>query len=365
MPLDSNSQTWTYDGTEAASPFKTMLNLLANSVRDSIVTLKASFSDTMQGSANWAYNSCFDVWQRGVGPFTATGWTADRWYLAARTATTVQRITLAATDTIFQTKYVAQLLATAATNSATLVQPYASEDVAEMRGRQVVFAAKVQGLNAASAVTLSVQKSATADVASSGTWTTINSTTSTPGTAGATVYVTATIPADSTAAGVRIVVSTNNNPNGYGINIGRITFKAGTTVPVQHQRRSRTIEGEIFSCQRFYVRMTSESDQYAKFGTALVSGAGNAGRAVIPLPVFMRSAPLSNMFDFTGNASNYLLDHYGYGGPVLSSFTWAGSSPNSVSIDFTTATTGPVGQTFALQANASTNVWLGFGAELP
>lgn len=289
MPLDANSQTWVYDGTESASPFKTMLNLLANSVRDSINSVKASFSDTAQGAANWAYNSCFDIWQRGTS-FTAVGWTADRWYLAARVATTMQRVTLAATDTFFQTKYAAQLLATAATNSATLVQPFASEDVAEMRGRQVVFAAKVQGLNAASAVTLSIQKSATADVASSGTWTTINSTTSTPGTAGSTVYVTATIPADSTASGVRIVISTNNNPNGYGINIGRVTFKAGTTAPVEHQRRGRTIDGEIVSCNRFYYRVSGASPNRTIAGSGYWQAPTVAG-IIIPLPTKMRIIP--------------------------------------------------------------------------
>ena len=287
MPLDANSQTWVYDGTESASPFKTMLNLLANSVRDSINSVKASFSDTAQGAANWAYNSCFDIWQRGTS-FTAVGWTADRWYLAARVATTMQRVTPAATDTFFQTKYAAQLLATAATNSATLTQPYANEDVAEMRGKQVIFVVPMQGLNAASAATIAVQKNTVADSSTAAGWVTINSATFTPGTAGTIATVTATIPADSTAAGVRLSISTNNNPNGFGVNIGKITYKAGTTVPAQHQRRGRTLAGELNDAYRHYVRFTGIT--YGRIGIGW-STSGTTSKVLIGLPVTLRSTP--------------------------------------------------------------------------
>lgn len=291
MPLDANSQTWVYDGTESASPFKTMLNLLANSVRDSINSVKASFSDTAQGAANWAYNSCFDIWQRGTS-FTAVGWTADRWYLAARTATTMQRVTPAATDTFFQTKYAAQLLATAATNSATLTQPYANEDVAEMRGKQVIFVVPMQGLNAASAATIAVQKNTVADSSTAAGWVTINSATFTPGTSGTIATVTATIPADSTAAGVRLSISTNNNPNGFGINIGKITYKAGTTVPAQHQRRGRTIEGELQSCFRYYVSFDFTSTFPAGVGLVAAKYAGGDVLVTqLQFPVTMRRIP--------------------------------------------------------------------------
>lgn len=287
MPLDANSQTWVYDGTESASPFKTMLNLLANSVRDSINSVKASFSDTAQGAANWAYNSCFDIWQRGTS-FTAVGWTADRWYFAARTATTMQRVTLAATDTFFQTQYAAQLLATAATNSATLTQPYSSEDVAEMRGKQVVFVVPMQGLNAASAATIAVQKNTVANSSTAASWVTIKSTTVTPGVNGSIALVTATIPADSTAAGVRLSISTNNNPNGFGVNIGKITYKAGTTAPAQHQRRGRTIAGEFQDAYRYYVRGDNSSGWYA--GIAFVDHEDLAVGGV-QFPVAMRAVP--------------------------------------------------------------------------
>lgn len=296
MPLDANSQTWVYDGTESASPFKTMLNLLANSVRDSINSVKASFSDTAQGAANWAYNSCFDIWQRGTS-FTAVGWTADRWYLAARTATTMQRVTPAATDTFFQTKYAAQLLATATTNSATLTQPYANEDVAEMRGKQVIFVVPMQGLNAASAATIAVQKNTVADSSTAAGWVTINSATFTPGTSGTIATVTATIPADSTAAGVRLSISTNNNPNGFGINIGKITYKAGTTVPAQHQRRGRTIEGELQSCFRYYVSLVYPANTFV--GPA-VPGSTTSCRTVVQHGVTMRAAPAVSVASVSG-----------------------------------------------------------------
>lgn len=297
MPLDANSQTWVYDGTESASPFKTMLNLLANSVRDSINSVKASFSDTAQGAANWAYNSCFDIWQRGTS-FTAVGWTADRWYLAARTATTMQRVTPAATDTFFQTKYAAQLLATAATNSATLTQPYANEDVAEMRGKQVIFVVPMQGLNAASAATIAVQKNTVADSSTASGWVTINSATFTPGTAGTVATVTATIPADSTAAGVRLSISTNNNPNGFGINIGKITCKAGTTVPAQHQRRGRTLVGELNDAYRYYVRNSGANT----LGAAGQYYTTTAARVWWQLPVTMRATPLLSVTGMTADA---------------------------------------------------------------
>lgn len=288
MPTDTDSGIYIYDGSESASPYKTMLNLLANSVKNAIIALKAMFTDTAQGASNWAFNSCFDINQRGGTSWTAVGWTVDRWYLYSRVATTVNWITLGATETFFKTIKCIELLATATTNSATYVQAYAAEDVAEMRGQAVKFEVPMLGLNAASQATISIQKSPTANSVSATNWTVINSVNVTPGTAGTKAIVYATIPADTTAAGVRVVVSTNNNPNGYGVRIGRITFAPGTTPPSQHRRRGFTAKGDERECMAYYVRLTTGGAQYVLFGHGFADGSTSA-QIGIQLPVKMRT----------------------------------------------------------------------------
>lgn len=358
MPLDSSSQTWVYDGSEAASPFKTMLNLLAASVRDSINSIKASFADSSQGAANWAYNSCFDIWQRGTS-FTATGWTADRWNMIARVATTVGQIILPATDTFYQTRYAAQLLATAATNSATLVQSFTAEDVAEMRGRQVIFAVRMVGLNAASAATISIQKSATPNSTTLGSWTPINSTTITPGTAGSTATVTATIPADTTAAGIRIAITTNNNPNGYGVNIGRITFKPGTTLPVEHQRRGRSIQGEEREAKTFYTR-------FGPYGSMTPINTGQVfsttlGGWFLPLPVRMRAIPTNDI----SAASGFIASTATGGGTAAATSISSANTQDVAYINISWGSAQPLTAGNASVLSLSATSYLGYSAELP
>lgn len=348
MPYDSSTGIYTYDGTEAASPYKTMLNLLGNSVKTAIANLAASFSDTQQGAAQWAYNSCFDIWQRGTGDFTATGWTADRWNMISRTATTVRRTTLAASDTFFQTAYAMQIQATNATNSAKIVQPFPSEDVAEMRGKTVVFEVYAQALTSATTqLTVAIEKSTTANVATSGTWSVVNSTTSNVTQAGTKVLVTTTIPADSTAAGVRISVSTNNVPNSGGVNIGRITFKPGTTGPTQHQRRGRTIEGELASCQVFL---------YA----GVPSAAGRATSVTVAetffsFPVTMRATPTIS------HVANYSLIRPGIAFFTVTNTVLSAAQPNGGLMQHTTS--GLTADT--LVGTVITGGCLYFSAELP
>lgn len=287
MPYDTTTGIYTYDGTEAASPYKTMLNLLANSVKNAITAV----TDTQQGAVNWAYNSCFDVWQRGTGDFTATGWTADRWNMISRTATTVRRATFAANDTFFQTAYGYQIQATAATNSSKHVQAFPIEDVALMRGRSVVFEVPAQALTSnTTQLTVAIEKSTSANVTTSGTWNVINATTTTVTQSGTKVLVTATIPADATAAGIRVALTTNNVPNGGGVNVSKITFKPGTTSPTEHQRRGRTISGETRECRQFTfaIENNSGSDAYITHGWSYTA---TNTMIVLRAPVQLRALP--------------------------------------------------------------------------
>lgn len=305
MPYDSTTGIYTYDGAEAASPYKTMLNLLANSVKTAIGNLTASFSDTQQGAAQWAYNAFFDVWQNGTGDFTTTGWTADRWNMISRVATTVRRVTFPATDTFFKTAYGYQIQATAATNSSKHVQAFPAEDVALMRGRTVVFEVPAQALTSATTqLTIAIEKSTTANVTTSGTWNVINSTTATVTQAGTKVLVTATIPADTTAVGVRISISTNNVPNSGGVNISALTFKPGSTGPTEPQRRGRTIEAETASCQRFFVELCGGVLSHI---APLHAYSTTAAYGVLNFPVQMRAVPtmtISNVNHFTAASAS-------------------------------------------------------------
>lgn len=359
MPYDSTTGIYTYDGTEAASPYKTMLNLLANSVRTAIGNLAASFSDTQQGAAQWAYNAFFDVWQNGTGDFTATGWTADRWNMISRVATTVRRVTFPATDTFFKTAYGYQIQATAATNSSKHVQAFPSEDVALMRGRTVVFEVPAQALTSATTqLTIAIEKSATANVTTTGTWNVVNSTTATVTQAGTKVLVTTTIPADTTAAGVRISISTNNLPNSGGVNISAVTFKPGSTGPTEPQRRGRTIKGEERECMAFLVVYTANPGSAARImdGTAVGTLWSSPG-FITPVP--MRTNQPSPTFTGSWGLSDgaTVLSFSGFG-------VWATVS-NSIYPGFSATASGMTAfRTYRLEATSINSRFI-LSAELP
>lgn len=204
-----------------------------------------------EGSQNYILNSSFNVWQRGTS-FTSVGYTADRWYLSERTATTISRQNR---DAGAYGSYILRLVSTADTNSCSIFQPLESIDVKRIAGKTVTFSFYAYSSTGSEFLTYSIMANTTADVASTGTWTNIVSNTITVSSSDANdlrrYSITATIPYDGTAEGVAIKFNTSNIANGSSINIFDVQLEDGPA-PTDFKRRHNSITAETLACQRFY-----------------------------------------------------------------------------------------------------------------
>lgn len=222
-----------------------------------------------ESSKNYILNSSFDIWQRGTS-FTAVGYTADRWYLSQRTATTISRQNR---DAGAYGSYILRIASTAITNSCSLFQPLESIDVKEIAGKTITFSFYAYSSNGAEFLTYSIIKNSTANVASTGTWTDIVSETSVISSSDAndlrSYSVTATIPYDGTAEGLAVKFSTSDITNGSSINIFDVQLEEGPA-STKFRRKNNSITTELLNCQRYYQihdQIFGTTDSIWKFAT--------------------------------------------------------------------------------------------------
>ena len=280
--IDTNTGIYVYDEADSQATFSGLLNLGQNNTKTAVANLQALIASQSATARNYCYNANAAIAQRGTS-FTATGWTFDRWH-ATITATTVSRVAIAATETLFGSEYAFTHTASSTTNSCATRQGFTSDDVAQMRGRTMVFSMPVRASASGVSVTIAVEKSATANAQISGTWTTINSVTVTPGTSGLIASVTAAIPQDATANGIRISVTTTNIANGASITYGDVIFERGTARSF-FRLRNLTGTSEKSDCLAFYV-----ADATTQKGWLGNNSSGNH-YLMVRFPVPMRSVP--------------------------------------------------------------------------
>ena len=220
-------------------------------------------------SVNYILNSSFDFWQRGTS-FTAVGYTADRWYLATRTATTLSR---QVRDPGAYGQYVLRLAATADTNSCSLFQPLESIYVKQIAGKIVTFSFYAYSSSGSEYLTYSIIKNSTANVASTGTWTDIVSKTSVMSSSDGNdlrrYSISATIPYDGTAEGIAVKFSTSNIFNTANINIFDVQLEEGPE-PTPFRQNSNNAQAELAACMRYYQvhdYIFGVSDSVWKFAT--------------------------------------------------------------------------------------------------
>jgi hypothetical protein len=100
-------------------------------------------------------NGSFDVWQRGVGPFTAVAaYTADRWALSQGTGSTMSA-SRDGTNQDAGSQYCAAIVYTQATTNVSRLIQILGDQYAQLRGRTVTLAVRVR-VATASAVRISV-----------------------------------------------------------------------------------------------------------------------------------------------------------------------------------------------------------------
>ena len=147
--------------------------------------------------ANLLTNGGFEIWQRGNGPFTASGaYTADRWIIGLNGSSTmsVSRYN-ASSGPSGAVSYAAQVTYTHNTSS-WLMQAIKTGEYQELRGRMVTFSAGVFS---------SANNAARLSVASDGTGgSTVYSSYATGTSTWQSLSVTYTVPTDSTVVNVRL-----------------------------------------------------------------------------------------------------------------------------------------------------------------
>ena len=281
--IDPNTGIYIYDEADSQPTFSGLLNLAQNNTKAAVAGLQAIVAAQSALSRNFAFNANAAINQRNAASYTTTGYTFDRWH-ATISNTTVSRAAVAETDTLFHNAFVFRHTATNSSNSCVMRQGFTSDDVALMRGETLTFSMPVRSSSTGVSVTIAVERSATADTVTSGTWTTINSVTVTPGTTGLMASVTAAIPQNTTARGLRISVSTLNMPNTVTMDYGDIMLERGLTRSF-YRLRNLTAAAELLDCQRFaYV-----PDQTSNYGGAASNS--TVAQARFAFPATMRATP--------------------------------------------------------------------------
>lgn len=237
-------------------------------------------------------NSGFAIRQRGNGPFTAVstaanpslGYTCDRWNIVANTNSRVTFIETPGRDTPFKMR----LEALNATNSIKVVQAFEDMTVKKYRGKTRTFFVWVEGKSTSEAITITLEKSATANTSVTGFSTVVGSAvTVTPTVNGMWVPYTATIPTD--AVGLRWAVSTNNLPNAGYIDVAMPGNVKGT-VRTDYVPRFDGISGEQAEANRYYVRFDGLAEGERILGPAVWQDP-TIVNVLVPLSVPMRAIP--------------------------------------------------------------------------
>ena len=255
-------------------------------VADSSQTTGLRYQGNFSSGKNLAYNSNFDIWQRGTS-FTATGYTADRWYtFVGGTATVSQETSIVPTGST----YSAKILTGAASSYAQLYQAFEAQDVNDWCGQTITFSASVRALASFSgSANITIYTNTTANTMTGGTWTLAGTGTVTPSTSAfSRVSVSYAVPAGT--KGIKVELNfTSAQASGTGLYWAQTQLEIGS-VATTYSRGSATLQGELAACQRYYQRVTgtTANQEYAT-GIAYSTTAGT--NFVFPHRVTMRIGP--------------------------------------------------------------------------
>ena len=260
-------------------------------VADSSTSTGLRYQGNFSGGKNLAYNSNFDIWQRGTS-FTATGYSADRWYASVGgTATVSQESTVVPTGST----YSAKVLTGAASSYAQLYQAFEAQDVNDWGGQTITFSAYVRALASFSGTAnITIFTNTTANTMTGGTWTLAGTGTVTPSTSAfSRVSVSYAVPAGT--KGIKVELNfTSAQASGTGLYWAQTQLEIGS-VATAYSRGSATIQGELAACQRYYYRAQNTGSAYQIFGMGLGEGATSVN-VNIQLPVPLRVVPASLEF---------------------------------------------------------------------
>jgi hypothetical protein len=304
-------------------------------------------SVTTTGSVNvpntFAYknkliNGNFDIWQRGTSVTITTSGiaAADRWqYLTDGTLSTgsvftQQAFTVGQTAVPNNPTYFLQAVYTSVNTPSNYIRQRI-ENVSTLSGQTATFSFWARTTSGTIAISSQFQQEfGTGGSPSSGIYG-IGSTPFTATTTWQQFTMTTTIPSISGKT-----IGTNNDSALNAAIIFPVSGASGTIQIAQAQVELgsqatsfdiRFLGTELAMCQRYYLRVTGNSNAFARFGTGVCSAPTNVDGWLVPLPVTMRALPsatFSNVGLYNGASTGVIT--------VLNNY----STPNSLN------GTGPV-----------------------
>jgi hypothetical protein len=317
-------------------------------VADSSTSTGLRYQATQAAGKNAVINGAMEVWQRGTS-FTATGYTADRWYVTTPGSNTWSRSTDAPSGFNYSMNWISA-------GSFPGLFNYVELPVTGAKGNFVGTWTYSFYAKASTATTLSLGfqwmdgSSRANNVAITTSSTSFSLTTSWQ-------RFTTTVDFNSSSP-----VGTNRAIEiGYFLATGGATFNITGcqlevgSVATSFTRAGGTIQGELAACQRYYQRITSEQ-AYGSFGSGHLKSATTA-EIIIPLKTTLRttvaSASISGNFAVSAGAL------------FLGTSTLAGGSANTSFGNLQlTVSGGTTGYGAVLVANNTTTAFVEFSAEL-
>jgi hypothetical protein len=266
-------------------------------VADSAATTGLRYQGNFSGGKNLAYNSNFDIWQRGTS-FTATGYSADRWYASVGgTATVSQESTVVPTGST----YSAKVLTGAASSYAQLYQAFEAQDVNDWCGQTITLSAYVRALASFSgSANIRIFTNTTANTMTGGTWTLQATGTITPSTSQFDrVSVSYAVPAGT--KGIKVELNfTSAQASGTGLYWAQTQLEIGS-VATAYSRGSATLQGELAACLRYF-QVIAPAATYQDIITGASCDSTIYCRYPYLFPTPMRGTPTCSS---TGTASDY------------------------------------------------------------
>jgi len=323
-------------------------------VADSSTSTGLRYQGVSAVKPNFAVNGNFDFWQRGTS-FTASGYTADRWYASISGTTTVaQESTIVPDGSTYALKWTTG----AATSYAEIYNAFEAQDVNALGGKTITVSVKVRAqASFASTFRLRLQTNTTANTQTGGAWTTVVTTDETPSTSAFTT-VTATYAVPVGTKGLRIALQpAAAQASGTGLYLGQAQLEVGSSATA-YKYAGNTLAGELAACQRYYYRTGGQST--SNFGMIAQGSAYSTTSilALTPLPVEMRVEPTA--IDFSLIAAND-----GNAGVTISTVVLDSAFSNrNFGATVSTVTGATQFRPYFILANNNNTGYIGFSAEL-